>query len=137
MPAWLIYALLAILCWGAWGVQSKLLMGYTSPYTGQVQATLGLFLPAVLVLFSSKRFAGQDKRRGLTFAVLTGLLGGLGNIAFYMALVRGKASIVVPLTSMSPLVTVALAVLVLREKLKRHHYVGIGLAMVAIYLLSL
>jgi transporter family protein len=137
MPAWLIYALLAILCWGAWGVQSKLLMGYTNPYTGQVLATVGLFFPAVLALFSPKRFSGEHKQRGLTFAILTGVLGGLGNIAFYMALVGGKASIVVPLTSLSPLVTVVLAVVVLRERLKRHHYAGIALAMVAIYLLSL
>ena len=137
MPAWLTYSLLAILFWGAWGLESKLLVDKTSPYTGQVLFTLGLFLPAALVLCSRRRFAGSNRRRGLFFAVLTGLLGGLGNIAFYMALVPGKASVVVPITSLSPLVTVLLAVVAMKEKVNRRQWAGVALALTAIYLLSL
>lgn len=137
MPAWLGYSLLAILFWGIWGVQSKLFLGHGNVYTAQVLATAGLALPAALALGSDKRFAGSDRRRGLLYALLTGLLGGVGNITFYMALVRGKASIVVPLTTLSPLVTVLLAVLVLRERINRRQWAGIAMAMAAIYLLSL
>ena len=135
-PVWLLYSLLAIVFWGAWGVQSKLFLAHANVYTAQVLATAGLAFPAALALCSRKRFAGGDKRRGMLFAVLTGVLGGVGNITFYMALVRGKASIVVPLTSLSPLATVALALVVLRERINGRQWAGIALSMAAIYLLS-
>ena len=113
VPRWLLYSLLTIAFWGAWGVESKLVVDRTSPYTNQVLFTFGLGAPVALVLVSRRRFAGRARRRGLTCAVVTGLLGGLGNVAFYMALSAGRASVVVPLTSLFPLVTVLLAMVVL------------------------
>jgi transporter family protein len=137
VPAWLFYSLLTILFWGCWGLESKLIVDRTSPYTGQVLFTVGLVLPALLVLASPKRFAGVRKRSGLFYAILTGLLGGLGNVAFYKALEQQKTSIVVPLTSLFPLVTVLMAASVLREHISRLQYAGLALALVSIYLLSI
>jgi uncharacterized membrane protein len=136
MPRWLLYSFATILLWGAWGAESKLIVDRTSPYTGQVLFTFGLIPPVLLVLCSRRRFAGTNRRRGLFWAVLTGLLGGLGNLAFYMALTDGKASVVVPLTSLFPLVTVLLAVTALKERLNAGQYCGLALALAAIYLLS-
>ena len=137
MPAWLIYTIITVVFWGLWGFESKLLVDRASPYTSQVLYTVGLLVPAAVVLFSPKRFAGERPRRGLVFAVLTGLLGGLGNIAFFVALAKGNASVIVPLTSLSPMVTVLVGVLVLKEKMRWFQYVGLLLALVAMYLLSL
>jgi transporter family protein len=137
MPAWLWYTILTVLLWGVWGFESKLLVDRTSPYTGQILFTMGLILPAFFVLLSKKRFAGKDKKRGVFFAVLTGLLGGGGNVGFFMALNRGSASTVVPLTSLSPLVTVLVGVVLMKEHMNRYQYSGLALAVVAIYLLSL
>ncbi len=136
MPAWLLYSLLTVLLWGVWGFESKLLMQRTSPYTGQVLFTFGLLIPAGLVLLSRNRFAGAARLRGFGFALLTGLLGGLGNVAFYMALVHGKSSVVVALGALSPLVTVLLAMLVLGERITNRQRCGLALALVAIYMLS-
>lgn len=137
MPAWLFHSLLTIVFWGGWGLESKLIVDRTSPYTGQVLFTAGLVLPALLVLASRKRFEGARKGSGLFYAVLTGLLGGLGNVAFYKALEQNKTSVVVPLTSLFPLVTVLMAAVVLRERISRLQYAGLALALVSIYLLSL
>src|SRR5579875_2414483 len=64
--------------------------------------------------------------------------GGTGNILFFTSLTMGgRAAVVVPMTSLSPLATVILAFLVLREKISASQIVGLGLAFVAIYLLSL
>jgi len=136
LPAWLLYTIVTAVFWGLWGFESKLLLNRASPYTSQVLFTVGLVPPALLVLFSPKRFSGGHPRRGLFFAVLTGLLGGGGNIAFFGALSKGSASVVVPLTSLSLLVTVLAGVLLLREKMRRAQYAGAALALVAIYLLS-
>jgi len=137
MPAWLVYTIITAVCWGLWGFESKLLVDRTSPPTSQILFTFGLLVPAFFVLLSPKRFAGKRPGRGLCFAILTGLLGGLGNIAFFAALEKGRASVIVPLTSLSPLVTVLVGVLVLKEKMRWFQYVGLALALVAIYLLSL
>ena len=137
MPAWLLYTILTVLLWGVWGFESKLLMDRTSPYVGQVLFTFGLVVPFIVVLFSRRRFEGSHTRRGVFFAVLTGLLGGGGNVGFYMALNGGSASTVVPLTSLSPLVTVLVGVVFIEERMNRYQYAGLALALAAIYLLSL
>lgn len=137
MPAWLAYTLVTVVLWGVWGFESKILVGRTSPCMGQVLFTVGLAVPAAYVLASPRRFAGSRKRLGFGFAFLTGLLGGVGNLLFFAALAKGDASVIVPLTSLSPLVTVLVGVLALKEKLGPSQYVGLVLALVAIYLLSL
>jgi len=136
MPAWLFYTIITAVFWGLWGFESKLLLNRASPYTSQVLFTAGLIGPALLVLLSPKRFSGRHPRRGFFFAALTGLLAGAGNIAFFGALANGRASVVVPLTSLSPLVTVLAGVLLLKEKMRRSQYAGAALALAAIYLLS-
>jgi bacterial/archaeal transporter family protein len=137
MPAWLFYTLLTALLWGVWGFEAKLLMDRASPYAGQVLFTFGLVVPLAVVLFSKRRFSGEHRARGTFYAVLTGLLGGGGNIAFYVALNSGSASTVVPMTSLSPLVTVLVGVVFLKERMRARQYAGLALALVAIYLLSL
>ena len=80
---------------------------------------------------------GEGQRRGIFWAFLTGILGGLGNLAFFQALVKGgKASVVAPVTALFPVVTVLLALVFLKERLGRVQWLGLGLAFVAIYLLS-
>jgi drug/metabolite transporter (DMT)-like permease len=57
----------------------------------------------------------------------------IGNIAYYEVLGSSKASTVVPLTALYPLVTVILAVIFLRERLNRIQLAGILISLVAIY----
>ena len=103
----------------------------------QVPFSLGL-LPVVAWMLASKRVhAGPDKKRGACWAFFTGVLGRVGNIASYLALVRGGSiAIVVPLTCIFPLVTVIAAYFGLKEKLTRPQCAGLALAQVAIYPLS-
>ena len=137
MSPWLLYTLVTVVFWGVWGFESKLLVDRTSPYTGQLLFTAGLLVPAAFVLLSARRFAGKRKKLGFCFAFITGILGGLGNVAFFVALAKGSASVIVPLTSLSPLVTVLVGVLILKEKMRWFQHIGLLLALVAIYLLSL
>jgi transporter family protein len=138
MPRWLAYSLLTIACWGAWGAVSKVASGGIDANTNQVYFTLGL-LPLMLLLVRSPRLRGGNQRRaGIAWAFITGILGGAGNIAFFRALGSGgNASIVVPATALFPLVTVMLAVGLLGERLGRAQQMGLVLALIAIYLLSM
>jgi bacterial/archaeal transporter family protein len=138
MPAWLAYSLLTIAVWGAWGVVSKIVSDEVDADTNQIFFTIGL-LPLLVVVWRSPRIrGGKNRRTGMAWAFLTGVLGGTGNIAFFHALViGGKASIVSPVTALFPLVTVILAITLLHERIGRLQKIGLGLALVAIYLLSM
>ena len=69
--------------------------------------------------------------------MLVGLLGIGASMTFYYALESGKASIVVPLTAMYPLVVVILAAVVLGERLSPAQGIGVVLAIVAVVLISI
>jgi len=140
-PKWLLWSLATILLWGTWGLVSKIASGGMDAYLNQLLYTVGLFPLMVFVGWTvSKRSAGEareGRNRGIFWAFLTGILGGLGNLAFFQALVKGgTASVVAPVTALFPVVTVLLAVVFLRERLGRVQWLGLALAFVAIYLLS-
>lgn len=138
MQAWLFYSLVTILLWGAWGAVSKVASDGIDANTNQVYFTLGL-LPLILVILRSPRLRGGEQRKsGIRWAFITGILGGTGNIAFFEALViGGKASIVIPVTALFPLVTVILATAFLGERMGTAQKIGLVLALAAIYILSL
>jgi transporter family protein len=139
LPRWLVFSILTIGCWGAWGAVSKIASNEIDANTNQVLFTVGL-IPLFAVAMRSPRLAvgaGEVRRAGIGWAFLTGILGGVGNIAFFRALVvGGQASIVVPVTALFPLVTVILALSVLRERVGRLQQLGLALALIAIYLIS-
>lgn len=138
MPRWLAFSLLTILLWGAWGAVSKLVSDHIDADTNQVFFTIGL-LPLIAMMWMSRRVRNEKhKPAGMAWAFLTGILGGTGNLAFFHAfVVGGKASIVTPVTALFPLVTVILAVTILRERIGNAQKAGLALALIAIYLLSM
>lgn len=140
-PAWLFWSLVTIVLWGTWGLVSKIASSGMNAYVNQLLYTAGLAPLLVFVAWHVRRHEAHEKsharRVGVSWAFLTGILGGAGNIFFFQALVKGgKASIVAPVTALFPMVTVLLAVMVLRERMGRTQWIGLALAFVAIYLLS-
>ena len=140
-PTWLLWSLATIVLWGTWGLVSKIASGGVDAYVNQLLYTVGLLPLMVFVGWTvAKRSAGDPRKgrnRGIFWAFLTGILGGLGNIAFFQALVKGgTASVVAPVTALFPVVTVLLALVFLKERLCRTQWLGLALAFVAIYLLS-
>jgi len=117
---------------------AKLLGNALTGEQSQALSTLGI-LPILLVLALSRqtRLRGAS-RKGLLLAFVGGLVTCLGNVALYDALGRGeKVATVVSLTALYPLTTIALAVVILRERLNGVQLVGIALSLVAIWLFSI
>jgi len=133
MPRWLFYAILTVLFWGVWGFLPRKLASISAEQS-QVISTLGL-LPIMLLLgLRTKIMTGARIKRGCVLAFTAGLIGSVGNVAFYRLMNAGQsAATVVPLTSLYPLVTVALAVVLLKERLNAVQVGGITLALISIY----
>jgi len=141
LPVWLLWSLASIVLWGTWGLVSKIASTGVDAYVNQLLYTAGLAPLLVFVAWTVHKQRNTEKRDGhgwgVFWAFLTGILGGVGNIFFFQALVTGgKASVVAPVTALFPMVTVLLALIFLRERLGRKQWAGLALAFVAIYLLS-
>lgn len=88
-----------------------------------------LFYPGKAVFHYSKW--------NLAWALLSGVLNALGAWALFAAMKSGgKASIVAPLTSLYPLVVIALVPVVLHEVTTRIQIVGVLCSLIAVVLLS-
>jgi bacterial/archaeal transporter family protein len=140
IPKWLLWSLLTIVLWGTWGLVSKIASTGVDAYMNQLLYTAGLAPLMVFVAITVHREQGKEsanRNSGVFWAFFTGILGGVGNIAFFQALVHGgKASVVAPVTALFPMVTVLLALMFLKEKLGRTQWLGLALAFAAIYMLS-
>ena len=138
---WLFWSLITVVLWGVWGLVSKVASAGVDAWVNQLLYTAGLAPLLIFVAWTVHRRSTQEKREGraagVFWAFFTGILGGVGNIFFFQAMVAGgKASVVAPVTALFPMITVLLAMIFLRERLGRVQWIGLALAFVAIYLLS-
>jgi transporter family protein len=135
IPKWLRYALLCIFWWGVFGFLAKLGSDRTSPAQMQILFTIGM-LPLVAAAMWSAGMKIETDRLGVAYAILIGVLAGLGGVAYFAAMENGKASLVGPVTSLFPLLTVVLALTFLKERMNAIQVAGIILGLVAIAILS-
>jgi drug/metabolite transporter (DMT)-like permease len=133
---WLPFAQSAFLSWGIFGFLAKIASRGLSAAEMQVLFLFGTLPLMVSALLRARTNTSRDAK-GVVYALLTGVVASLGNVSYFAALRRGPASVISPATALYPLVSVALAAIVLREKVNRLQRAGIGLALVAIVLLSI
>ena len=137
MPRWLRWSVLALLSWGVWAIMAKLIGDALSGAHNQALSTLGI-LPVMLAMGVTRKFSSTgNRRRGIGFALASGAVSCLGNVFYYDILSRGgKATTIVPLTALYPLVTILLAILLLKERLNRIQLGGVLVSLLAIYLFN-
>lgn len=135
MPKWLVLALLSTVLWGIWAFLVKLGSGSITPEQMQLLFVAGM-MPLVVAAAARLRWRVETDRKGIVYGLLNGILATIGMVAFYIAMERGKASVVGPLTGVFPLFTVAGAAVFLRERLNTVQALGMVFALAAIAVLS-
>jgi bacterial/archaeal transporter family protein len=135
-PVWLWYALLGIFLWGLWGFLSKIGSADASPLQMQILFTLGM-LPVAVGMLLQMRWKLDRNAGGVSYGVLSGVATGFGTLGYYAALRAQDASVVTPVTGLFPVLTVALAFVVLRERLNKVQMGGMVLALASILILSI
>ncbi len=134
--SWFWYSIAASLCWTAWAFTARLGSKEIPPATMQFVSAFGFLLVGV-VMVAVQRPQLKKSVRGNSYALISGVLLGLGGIALYGAYRAGEnASVVTATTSLYPVATVLLAVTFLREKLNKLQLLGVCFAVAAILLLS-
>jgi uncharacterized membrane protein len=132
---WLIFAILAALCWGVWGVLAKFVSNDINPYVNHLLFTIGMLFTIPLVIRKCK--INKINLKGIVWGLFAGILAVVGNIAVYQSFsIGGQAAVVIPVTNLYPLVTIAIAILVLKEKMHWLNAIGILIVVPAIIMLS-
>ncbi len=136
LPLWFLYALIALVFWGITGVTQKLSTNAISTELSFLWFAYAMItITLVILLFVPLEWHMRPKI--FCLAVLGGGLNGLGVLTSFAALEKGgKASIVIPICYLFPLVTIFLAISFLHESLTRVQVIGIAAALLAAILLS-
>lgn len=137
MKIWLGFAILALILWGISGVTQKLSTNRISSERSFLWFCWAMFALSAAVLFVARPHWGLGTMVVVS-SIAGGALNGMGAWTSFRALESGgKASIVISLVSLYPLVTVVLAVLLLGERLTIQQTAGAVVAIAAAILLSM
>jgi drug/metabolite transporter (DMT)-like permease len=140
----LFFSLAAFLTWGVWSLSSKMAVGMVG--AGNLfgfYIISSLTAPLIYAWFRKIRPAtikGSDpSKRAWTLAVIALALNVLGAYAYTYALSDGPASLVMPISSAYPIVTIVFAVGLLKEKIHLVQALALsvviaGLVMIAVTL---
>jgi len=133
---WLIFAVTTVLLWGVWGALSPLSAqhGFSDTLVYCVWA-LTMIPPALFILWRSG-WTLERSPRAVVYGLTIGLLGAGGQMLLFHTLTIGPAYFVFPIISLSPVVTIALSFLFLRERTGWTGVLGIVLALVALPMLN-
>jgi drug/metabolite transporter (DMT)-like permease len=134
--SWMFYTFVTTLFWGVWGAFIEI------PEKAGFPATLGYcvwaltMVPCAMVALNIVKWKLEYDKRSILLGSCVGILGAVGQLVLFQALKTGPAYVVFPLISLFPVVTVFLSAFFLKENTTRKHWIGIGIAFVAILCLS-
>lgn len=133
---WLLYALITTISWGVWGAFIE------APEKAGFPATLGYIVwaltmvPCAIVALMVIKWKLETDLRSVLLGSTIGILGAGGQLILFQALRDGPAYIVFPFISLFPVLTIILSVVFLKEKTGKRQWVGIVIALLAIFFLS-
>ena len=132
MSAWLVHALVTTLLWGVWGALAGVPGEHGVPETiNYVVWALTMIPPAAFVLLRGGKPLQRDPR-SLALGLAIGLLGAGGQLILFYAVRIGPPYLIFPIISLSPAITIALSLAVLKERTGLLGTLGIAFALLAL-----
>jgi uncharacterized membrane protein len=134
--AWLTYALITTLFWGVWGAFAEFPTRHGFPDTlVYVVWTLTMIPPA---LYAMQRVGWRVQRdaRSVLLGALIGFTGAGGQMLLFHAVHTGPTYLIFPVIALSPVVTIALSMVFLRERVTKVGALGVLLALIALPLFN-
>ena len=126
----IIFSGLTILMWGLWGFFGKIALGKGMPPSSVflTEIFIGVIcaIPILFIIIRKKVAIFQNYSWNV-FGLLSGAGLAIGLLIYYLALEKGQASVIVPLTATYPVITVILSYLLLNERPSIFQWIGIAL----------
>jgi drug/metabolite transporter (DMT)-like permease len=134
---WLTYAVATVVLWGVWGALSPLSSEHGFPETLVYCVWSMTMIPPALYILWRSGWVLERSPRAVIYGLTIGMLGAGGQMLLFHTLTIGPAYFVFPIISLSPVVTIVLSFLLLRERTGWTGTLGIVLALVALPMLDL
>lgn len=129
---WLGYALATTLLWGIWGALAGRPVQNGFPETLVYVVWALTMIPPALVVLARAGWRVRRDGRSIAYGLAIGLLGAGGQMILFHAVKEGPTYLIFPLISLSPVITIVLSYLFLRERTGVMGVAGIVLALCAL-----
>lgn len=129
---WLIYALVTTLSWGIWGAFAGLPVENGFPETLVYCVWALTMVPPALFTLKLINWKIQYDNKSILYGSTIGFLGAGGQMILFHALDIGPAYLIFPIISLSPIITIVLSFVFLRERTGKVGALGVILALIAL-----
>jgi drug/metabolite transporter (DMT)-like permease len=121
-----------VVLWGIWGAFSGLPAQHGFPDTLVYIVWALTMIPPALIVLGQVGWKLDCSPSAIAHGLAIGLLGAGGQMVLFYAVTHGPAYLIFPVISLSPVVTILLSFVLLRERTGRLGAVGIVLALLAL-----
>jgi len=129
---WLGFALVTTLLWGVWGAFAGRPVANGFPETLVYVVWALTMIPPALVVLARSHWRVRRDRAAVAYGLVIGLLGAGGQMILFHAVKEGPTYLIFPMIALSPVITIALSYLLLRERTGAMGVAGIVLALCAL-----
>lgn len=135
---WRILMLIVVLCWGSYNVVLKAVAGRIAWQWSMLWFVIGymVMVAGFCLMADPALIKGRFLQLQAFWPLLSGILCGIGAIAFFKVLPLAPGSVLMPLTGLYVLIAAIGCLLLLQEPFTWRVGLGIGCAVAAIMLLS-
>jgi len=135
---WFLYAMITVVAWGVWGAFIDTPASQKPPFPETLGYVVWAFvmIPPALVALWIVGWKVEYDAKSIFWGCVAGFLGAGGQLILFKTLRLAPAYLVFPFVALSPVVTIAMALALSKERATMKGWIGIALAVVAGVLLA-
>jgi uncharacterized membrane protein len=133
---WLTYALITTGFWGVWGAFAEFPTRHGFPDTLVYVVWALTMIPPALYAMRRVGWRVLRDRKSMLLGSLIGFTGAGGQMLLFHAVHTGPTYLIFPIIALSPVITIALSMLFLKERVSKLGALGVALALIALPLFN-
>lgn len=133
---WLIYALVTTVFWGIWGAFIGLPTENGFPETLVYCVWAITMIPPAFIVLKLVDWKLQYDKKSILYGAIIGVFGAGGQLILFHAVKIGPPHLIFPIISLSPVITIVMSLLLLKERTGKLGAFGILLALISLPLLN-
>jgi uncharacterized membrane protein len=133
---WLVYALITTGFWGVWGAFAEFPTRYGFPETLVYVVWALTMIPPALYAMRRVGWRVQAAPKSMLLGCVIGFTGAGGQMLLFHAVHTGPTYLIFPIIALSPVITIALSMLFLKERVSKLGALGVVLALIALPLFN-